>query len=740
MRSVSGQIVFKHCRFMAPNRTLHGHCWFGLILPRSKRFTPRMNGVSSKPLFFLGLPDLNQLVCVTLSLQEHEDQEPRTNQVKACRELVLLNADILACPAVDSITDITAVMAVQFFQRGFLQAFAVRNRLQLGCPQRVFPGDLQCCLSYSLISRLAPKWNKAGLYLISGDDFLTERGRLSAVSMELSTSEGRLCISIEANAVRLPPPTLEDFELPALVIRRFCSDSDSILDPSSTGRPIWCHVLPSMKKGQIITISRQLPRDGPFRTYRDLQNHWNRLYGYRLPDLGQEEVVYCSIYFKPVGERLFTYPLSCIRLQPVQRCPRGDLQGALGCFLCDIRDRLQSVCGFPARLTSKPSYRTVQLSSAASLQVLSRDQINLTHSISTRPILTQLPEPPLSQPLSSFSSRLEPPWISLSQQGGAEELLGKKSWNTVRQSGEDWSSSSLSSNSQNLYQLDHSRSGSSFYQHFQPASSLPVPPPHALLSPVPVNSSPKLVPIFRNKEPSHRINVALLRAQKQEQLSGRREDKPRIALPVTVGLKTAVPAASSSFSAVSLPLPPRIVPRFNHRPKNLSSSVSQPSGRPKVNHISSLSPISRVKPVIIIPSKSKTRFSKTSEKVGPERNAEPWKTPGRTAGSERIVPKSIMKTSREAETNRPPLTSGTISTKDTSISRKNKVVFELKEEKPQKPKASVQDVEKMARSNQLSKLSSTTLLLWLKQRGVQVAAKHRKEELMVKVMSCLAEA
>ncbi|MED6287789.1 hypothetical protein CHARACLAT_019809 [Characodon lateralis] len=572
----------------------------------------------------------------------------------------------------------------------------------------------------------------------SGDDFLTERGRLSAVSMELSTSEGRLCISIEANAVRLPPPTLEDFELPALVIRRFCSDSDSILNPSSTGGPIWCHVLPSMKKGQIITISRRLPRDGPFRTYRDLQNHWNRLYGYRLPDLGQEEVLYCSVYFRPVGERLFTYPLSCIRLQPVQRCPRGDLQGALGCFLSDIRDRLQSVCGFPARLTSKPSYRTVQLSSAASLQVLSRDQINLTHSISTRPILSQLPAPPLSQPLSSFSSRLEPPWIPLSQQGGAEELLGKKSWNTVRQSGEDWSSSSHSSNSQNLYQLHHSRSGSSFYQHFQPASSLPVPPPHALPSPVPV--SPKLVPIFRNKAPSHRINVALLRAQNQEQLRGRREDKPRITLPVTVGSKTAVPAASSSFSAVSLPLPPRIVPRFNHCPKNLSSSISQPSGRPKVTHISSLSPISRVKPVVIIPSKSKTRFSKAPEKVGPERIAEPWKTPDRTAGSESIVPKSIIKTSREAETNRPPLTSGTISTKDTSISRKNKVVFELKEEKPQKPKASVQDVEKMARSNQWSKLSSTTLLLWLKQRGVQVAAKHSKEELMVKVMSCLAEA
>eukprot|EP00064_Thunnus_orientalis_P025923 superscaffoldBa00014504_g26366 len=68
---------------------------------------------------------------------------------------------------------------------------------------------------------------------------------------------------------------LEDFGLPPLVLKRFRSDPDSVLDPSSTGGAVWCHVLPSMKKGQIITISRQLPKDGPFRTYRDLQNHWN---------------------------------------------------------------------------------------------------------------------------------------------------------------------------------------------------------------------------------------------------------------------------------------------------------------------------------------------------------------------------------------------------------------------------------------------------------------------------------
>ncbi|XP_042366003.1 uncharacterized protein C18orf63 isoform X2 [Plectropomus leopardus] len=248
-------------------------------------------------------------------------------------------------------------MAIPFFQKGVLQAFGQRHGLQVGSPQCVFPGVLQCCLSYSLITRLSPSWNKAGLYLINGKDFLSESGRLNAVSVQLSTCEGHLCISIEANTVRLPPTTLEDFDLPPLVLQRFCSDPGAVLNPSSTGGTVWCHILPSMKKGQIITISRQLPRDGPFRTYRDLQKHWNCLYGYRLPDLAEEEVVYCSVYFRLVGERLFTsYPLSCIRLQPAQRCPRVDLRGALGSFLSDVRGRLQSVCGFPARLTSRPCY------------------------------------------------------------------------------------------------------------------------------------------------------------------------------------------------------------------------------------------------------------------------------------------------------------------------------------------------------------------------------------------------
>ncbi|XP_037613582.1 uncharacterized protein C18orf63 isoform X2 [Sebastes umbrosus] len=667
-------------------------------------------GVQQSSMFFLSLPDLKKLCCVTLTLQE-DAEELRSKQIKTCRELVLLYSDILASPALDSFTDITAVMAMSFF------------------PERHPPSVRTETQS-------------------AGKDFLTESGRLNAVSTELSTSEGQLCISIEANTVRLPPTRLEDFNLSPLVLRRFCSDPDSVLDPTSTGGAIWCHVLPSMKKGQIITITRQLPRDGPFRTYRDLQNHWNRLYGYRLPDVAVEEVVYCSVYFRLVGERLFTYPLSCVRLQPVQRCPRVDMQGALGSFLSDISDRLQSVCGFPARLTSKPRYHTVSLSTAATVQVSSGEQINLTTSSSIRPVLTQLPPP---RPVKlSFGSQ-PPSWAPLSQQDRAQRLLGNgcgfRSSLTQSQGcrGDgDWpsSSSSFSDSSGSALSL----SSSSSLLLFQPASSLPssssssfVLPPHPPPTQTP---TPKLVPIFKNKSPSHHINVALLRLQKhREQLIRREEERGRVTLPA-FRRKTPTTSSSSSvssLSAASFPNPPPlIVPRFIRRPKPHGGTAPQPAGHPRLKHIPSLSPASKSKPGLILAPKPEIKPKpksslKTNEKSSSESNA--------AANSSCKVKERATKHPSAAPPQPPPPPSSDISNKDTSSSSSSsrRIVFESK---PKKHRSAIRDVdvEQVARSNQLSKLKSATLLAWLRGRGVLVSAKHKKEELMLKVMGCLAEA
>ena len=54
---------------------------------------------------------------------------------------------------------------------------------KLGTPQCVLPGILQCCVSYSLTTRLAPCWNKAGPYLISGTH--TKHGRSDHVCLSV---------------------------------------------------------------------------------------------------------------------------------------------------------------------------------------------------------------------------------------------------------------------------------------------------------------------------------------------------------------------------------------------------------------------------------------------------------------------------------------------------------------------------------------------------------------------------
>ncbi|KAL6097461.1 uncharacterized protein ACO6RY_13005 [Pungitius sinensis] len=634
-------------------------------------------------MFFLGLPALKNLCCVSLGLQE-QDEDLRSTQMKTCRELVLLYSDVLASPALDSFSNVVVVVAIPFYQRGILQVFGQRRSLQLGCPQGVSPDVLQCCLSFSLITRLAPSWNKAGLYLISGKDFLTEDGRLQAVGLELSTCEDQLCISVEANVVRLPPIRLEDFDYAPMVLRRFCSDPDSVLD---TGGAVWCHVLPSMKRGQIINISRKLPRDGPFRTYRDLQDHWNHLYGYRLPDLAEEEVVYCSVYFRLVGERLFTYPLSCVRLQPVERCPRAGPQAAPGHFLSHLRDGLRSVCGFPAPLSGKPRYRTAGLSPAAAPQAPGGEQINLsTTSSSIRPGLSQLPPPPCPPP----PPRAVEPCLGLQPltwRDRAQGLLG----NSLMQSHE----------CRREQRCPPSSSSSS--SSFSSSSS-------ALPRLTPVMSSTQLVPIFRNKCPSRLANVALLRLQKQrQQLIGRGEQRGRVTLTTIATSSSGV----SSLTAAALPPPAVSAAACFNRP-------SEPPA-PGLRRIGSLSPASRPRPGFLLAPKVEIHRPRSRSTATP-----PSDISNRRSSS--APPSDIVKHPSAA----PP--------SDASIEDSSSSIRRSVESKQKNPRSETRDVEQMARSNQLSRLSSASLLLWLKGRGVTIKPKDKKRELMLKVMSCLAEA
>ncbi|XP_056290754.1 uncharacterized protein si:ch211-152c8.2 [Pseudoliparis swirei] len=217
-----------------------------------------------------------------------------------------------------------------------------------------------------------------------------------------------------------------------------------------------------------------------------------------------------------------------------------------------------------------------------------------------------------------------------------------------------------------------------------------------------------MVPIFKNKCPSRLVNVALLRLQKQrKQLiggGGGRGGGGRVTLPA-VWMKTSAAASSSSVSSLPAapprPLPPPLLaPRFHRRPKPLS-----------------LSPAPKSRPGFLLAPETETTKPKSRPGflLAPE--------------TETTKPKSIS----DRTPGPPP--------PETSMQEASSRRVEF-ESKPKKPRSAVRDVDvgQMARSSQLSKVNSATLLSWLKGRGVLVSTKHRKEELMLKVMSCLAEA
>ncbi|KAM9633257.1 uncharacterized protein C18orf63 homolog [Trichechus inunguis] len=347
-----------------------------------------MSDSRQQSLFFITVPDLHRLCAVRLILSNGvADTEIRSIQMKMCRQLLFLHQDILTSPVPGILNQIWVVMAIPFYKAGKLNAYAEKCGAKMEAPQRVIPVILQNCLSYSLTARLAPAWNKTGHLLVQGKDFLSQMGKQNAIVLDINVTETQVCLSIEAYTIRLPPPELREFDIPESVIKDFETNKKAVIERHSI-LSNWCYVLPSMKMGQIINILHNTPPDCPFHSYRDFQMHWDDLYGYKLPEDCGNIKIYCSIYFRMIGERVFTYPLSCIRSQPVQFFPRVDLEGVLKSFLSDLKSKLPRICGFSIKMTNKPCYYTQELTKPY-IQENKIKPSNLTTKKTFRACLTQ---------------------------------------------------------------------------------------------------------------------------------------------------------------------------------------------------------------------------------------------------------------------------------------------------------------------------------------------------------------
>ncbi|KAG8133419.1 hypothetical protein E2320_011244 [Naja naja] len=285
--------------------------------------------------------------------------------------------------------------SIPFYKSGTFQVYVDKHGATVGMPERVTPTIFQVCLSYTLRAKLAPNWNQAGHLLIQGRNFLSQMGKQNAVVVDITVSETQLCISVEICRICLPLPELEDFDISTNIIKNFNNDITAVISECSI-LSNWCYVLPSMKMGQIMSISHLIPHDSRFHSYSDLQLHWENLYGYLLPEDSQ---MYFSIYFKRIAEQFFTYllyalfvfiyPSSCIRSQPIQYFPRADIEAILDSFVTDLKTSIPHICGFPFKMTQKAMCTTNNFITA-SVQKVNSKPANLTVGRNCKVPLTQV--------------------------------------------------------------------------------------------------------------------------------------------------------------------------------------------------------------------------------------------------------------------------------------------------------------------------------------------------------------
>ncbi|XP_076109749.1 uncharacterized protein LOC143078713 [Mytilus galloprovincialis] len=339
----------------------------------------RQSNITSVVLF-ADPPALDDLCVISVCVNKLLQTVPSTSrfqiQTIKCREIIFTEPDVIASPSFELESIFHVVLQQALFKTGRLQARFQKLGLEINKPSLVTPAQYQSCLRYTLLAKLAPNWNKAGQWLIQGRDFLMQAGYANAVKMDLTVTNGELFFSVDASTVRFPSLTIEDLDVPAPCYNNFLQNKSAIIHQHSIPM-VWCHILPSMKKGTIVNITHELPDDGPFRSYKELKRHWKNHYGYRLPE-EEDGMIYYQINFRPLGERLFSYPEPCLRTRDIQRISRVDPKPILISFLQDLQKKMPRICGFPLKLHSKACYPTIDLTEVTKVEK------RPTHNLSTK--------------------------------------------------------------------------------------------------------------------------------------------------------------------------------------------------------------------------------------------------------------------------------------------------------------------------------------------------------------------
>ncbi|XP_059158795.1 uncharacterized protein C18orf63-like isoform X2 [Physella acuta] len=576
-------------------------------------------------------------------------------------------------------------MKQSFFKTGRLQQRLQKQGMQLSKPYRVSPYLYQSCLKYTIIAKLAPVWNKAGDWFLQGREFLVHVGFINAIKMDLVVNKDELFVSLIGTVVKFSPLQVEDLNLSQQEMINILKSTEGDAGEISIA-DCWCHVLPSMKRGRITTLSLTIPHGSPFSSYNDLKRHWKNMYGYRLPDT-DEDILYCQVSFLPSGlGKRFTYPSACLRPGPLQIIQRTDPKPILTAFLQELHSKMSSVCNSMLRFQPKLRYAAPSLHLAGEPS----DRINL----SARPVKT------VSGPVRNINSCSKV----------NSDCNGEKK--TIKERFTD-----IASNKPNGPELNKEIKLSAAQSQFISTASF--------------NEDTNLSPPCHDKTVSQQ---SLSADTRHENTSDSLKTEQKF---VPLFRPKTKPFSSQSCNRPSSAKDP-IVPIFKTKPYHdhthvpVKDTTIKSNNTVKVNASSSCAPTATtLKPapsLVQLHDKptTLTSISKVQQSIRATNVGYSCKNIYNSKAEEGGI--SLSQASNSSLTD----------SKSKGKKRKENQEGEISTKKPRvKPQVQSLDVDSLARANQLNKVNTVTLTAWLKERGVICKAKDKKGDLVEKAYKYL---
>ncbi|KAK0181283.1 hypothetical protein PV327_003576 [Microctonus hyperodae] len=285
-------------------------------------------------IFYIPIEGRHNLCCIICDINPDEVADTAAKsffhwQTLKCRLLVNLMQDsVIGSPMKGTDHSFYIITTKNFYQNSSLVDMFKRLNLMVSGPLEVTSEAYISCIKYTFEFVLAPKWNRVTRQLfIKGREFLTNIDMNPAIKMFLSlvtntnleNEDDEIMVKLLPYNVKLFPLKLKDLGLPNSIVDDFLNNSTEMINVGQSNA-IRVSVLPSMRKGRLITIYKRIPDSCPFKTWTELRRHWKNMYGYRLPET-DEGILFYEIYFPIAGVRLgnyFVYPDICVKEEITQ--------------------------------------------------------------------------------------------------------------------------------------------------------------------------------------------------------------------------------------------------------------------------------------------------------------------------------------------------------------------------------------------------------------------------------------